>query len=170
MCSYPYDDIRATDVMTRDVLCLNEALDLHECEKLLLEKGISGAPVVDDEGRLIGVLSKTDLVTHHFTAGEEEGADEDSLQREAVAGSHVFEYSSPRARDLMSPVPCTAPEHCSLRALAAIMVQRGVHRVVITRHWRVVGIVSTMDILKAIATGSGSKIIPQLHDPEKVIA
>ena len=143
---------KARDVMTREIVCLNQDADLHECEKLLLDRGISGAPVVDEEGRLLGVLSKTDIVSHHFASGEEEEGDERSLRVEKTAGSHVFEYNSPRARDLMSPVPCTAGESCTLGALAALMVRRQVHRIVITRNERVVGIVSTMDILRAIAT------------------
>lgn len=168
MYGYPYDGIRATDVMTRDVFCLNETLDLHECEKLLLERGISGAPVVDDKGRLLGVLSKTDIVSHHFTSGEEEGGDERSLIVEKTAGSHVFEYKSPLARDLMSPVPCTAAESCCLGALAALMVRKEVHRVVITREERVVGIVSTMDILRAIATEPDAKCAE--HRPDSGLA
>jgi CBS domain-containing protein len=143
--------MKARDIMTSDVVCLNQDLDIHECEKLLLERRISGAPVVDDEGHLLGVLSKTDIVSHHFVSGQEEGGGEDSLVIEGETGAHVFEYNSPRARDLMSPVPCTATESSTLRELAGLMVQREVHRVIITRRWKVVGIVSTMDILRAIA-------------------
>lgn len=164
MCGYPDSGIKARDIMTRDIVCLYQDTDLHECEKLLLDRGISGAPVVDEEGRLLGVLSKTDIVSHHFASGEEEGGDERSLRVEKTAGSHVFEYNSPLARDLMSPVPCTAAESCSLGALAALMVRREVHRVVITKEGRVVGIVSTMDILRAIATEPDAKSMEHRFD------
>ena len=159
MRGYPNDTIKAWEIMTPDVVCLNDELDLHECERLLVERGISGAPVVDQNGHLLGVLSKTDLVTHHLASGEEEGGGEDSLRLEEVAGSHVFEYNTPRARALMSPLPCTATETCSLGELAALMIERGVHRVVILRQRKIVGIVSTMDILRVVATGAGPKRI-----------
>lgn len=152
MCGCPSDDIKAADIMTRDVVCLNEDLDLHECEQLLLERGISGAPVVDEQGHLKGVLSKTDIVGHHFASGEEEGADEKEYHMEGVRGARVYEYNAPRAKELMTPVPCVATEFMTLGELAALMVRREVHRVIICRERRVVGIVSSLDILRAIAT------------------
>lgn len=144
--------IKASDIMSRDVVCLNEELDLRECEKILLERGISGAPVVDTNGRLRGVLSKTDIVTHHFSSGEEEGSSEESFHLEGVRGAHAFSYTSPAARDIMTPVPCTASEWATLGEIAALMARREVHRVVICREGKVVGIVSSMDILRAIAS------------------
>ncbi len=144
------ENIRAGDIMTKEVVCLNEDLDLHECEKILLNKGISGAPVVDVDGHLKGVLSKTDLVTHHYVGGEE--AREDiSYKMEDVRGAYVVDYNTPSAGDMMTPVPCVATEWATIGEIAALMVRRQVHRVVILKDRRVIGIVSSMDILRAIA-------------------
>jgi len=145
------DNIKAAEIMTRNVVCLNEDLDIRECEKILLEKGISGAPVVDTEGHLLGVLSKTDLVTHHYVTGEESSGAEENYHLEGVRGAHVYQYSTPAARDVMTPVPCVATEWSTVSELAALMVRREVHRVIICRERKVVGIVSSMDILRAIA-------------------
>ncbi|HKY31120.1 MAG TPA: CBS domain-containing protein [Candidatus Polarisedimenticolia bacterium] len=144
------ETIKAADIMTRDVVCLNEELDLHECESILLERGISGAPVVDTEGRLKGVLSKTDLVTHHH-AGGEEIVDAGPYRLDGVRGAHLLQVAPSAARDIMTPVPCVAAEWATLGELAALMVRREVHRVVICRDRKVVGIVSSLDILRAIA-------------------
>lgn len=144
--------MKAADIMTRDVVCLNEELDLHECEKILLERAISGAPVVDTEGRLLGVLSKTDLLSHHYVSGEEEGGAADSPRVQTPRGTHVFRYEMPTARDVMTPVPCIATEWATIGELATLMVRREVHRIVICRQRKVVGIVSSMDVLRAIAT------------------
>ena len=143
--------VKAEDIMTTDVVCLNESLDLHECEKILLDRGISGAPVVDEKGRLLGVLSKTDIVNHHYCSGEAEGGGDDALTTESAAGCHVFEYSSPKAGALMTPVPCIASVHTSLVDLAALMVDHELHRVVICHNRKVVGIVSSFDIMRAVA-------------------
>jgi len=54
---------RVADLMTRDVAVINRKSDVHELEKLLLEKRVHGLPVVNDEGILVGVISQTDLTT-----------------------------------------------------------------------------------------------------------
>ena len=145
--------IAARDIMTRDVVCLNEDLDIHECEKILLEKAISGAPVVDLQGHLRGVISKTDLVHYHFDRGDEEQDEGETYRIQDVAGSHVVDFNMPSAKDVMTPVPCIAEESSSIAELAALMVRREVHRVVICRGRKVVGIVSSMDVLRTIARG-----------------
>ena len=66
-----------------------------------------------------------------------------------------MDFNTPAARDVMTPVPCIASESTSLAELAGLMVRRQVHRVVICRGRKVVGIVSSMDVLRVIATGSG---------------
>ncbi|HET6371794.1 MAG TPA: CBS domain-containing protein [Candidatus Polarisedimenticolia bacterium] len=145
------ENVKAADIMTRDVVCLNEALDLRECEKILLDRRISGAPVVDDEGHLRGVLSKTDLVSHHYTSGGEESGKPGPYWDSDVHGIYVFDMSTTLARDIMTPVPCVASEWTTINELSALMARREVHRVVICRNRKVVGIVTSMDILQAIA-------------------
>lgn len=148
------ETLTAADVMTRDVVCLNEELEIRECEKILLERGISGAPVVDREGHLVGVLSKTDIVGHYH----ETGVTGDIYEVRPTSKGEVVEYDAGRACDLMTPVPCVATESATVADLAALMLRREVHRVVICRRRQVVGIVSSMDILRAIAaTRSGQR-------------
>jgi CBS domain-containing protein len=142
--------LKAADIMTRSVVCLNEDLDVRACERILLDRGISGAPVVDTNGRLRGVLSKTDLVTHHYADGEDI-IDAGPYKMEGVRGAHVVQVSPMCARDIMTPVPCVATESHTLEELASLMVRREVHRVVICHERKPVGIVSSMDILRAIA-------------------
>lgn len=150
------ENIKAGDIMTKEVVCLNEDLDLHECEKILLNKGISGAPVVDLEGHLKGVLSKTDLVTHHYVGGEEAREDV-PYKMQDVRGAYVVDYNTPSAGDMMTPVPCVATEWATIGEIAALMVRRQVHRVVICKNRKVIGIVSSMDILRAIAKEPASE-------------
>jgi CBS domain-containing protein len=150
--------LAASDVMTRDVVCLHEDLDIHECEKILLEKGISGAPVIDTQGHLRGVVSKTDLVHYHFDHGDEDVDQGETYRIQEVAGSHVVDFNTPSAKDVMTPVPCVAEESASIADLAALMVRREVHRVVICRGRKVIGIVSSMDILRAIARGAATAL------------
>ena len=155
--------LKAAEIMTKEVVCLNEELGLHECERMLLDKGISGAPVVDTEGRLRGVVSKTDLVSYHADRGEEELETSEFFRIEGLHGSHIIDLNMPVARDVMTPVPCVASETSTIGELAALMVRREVHRVVICRGREVVGIVSSMDILRAIASGR----IDEAREPKR---
>ncbi|HZI93985.1 MAG TPA: CBS domain-containing protein [Patescibacteria group bacterium] len=143
--------LKAVDIMTKDVVCLNEDLPLHECERMLLDNGISGAPVIDTTGRLRGVVSKTDLVSYHADQADEDLETGEPTRIEEMRGAHVVDFNTASAQDVMTPVPCVAPETSSIAELAALMVRREVHRVLICRGQKVVGIVSSMDILRALA-------------------
>jgi CBS domain-containing protein len=137
--------------MMTDVVCLNEDLPLHECERMLLDNGISGAPVIDTKGRLRGVVSKTDLVSYHADQADENLETNETARIEEMRGACVIDFNTALAHDVMTPVPCVASETSSIAELAALMVRREVHRVLICRGQKVVGIVSSMDILRALA-------------------
>ena len=61
----------AKDVMSNEVVCVPRDMDLRDLAKLFLEKGFSGAPVVDGSGDLVGVISQTDLLYYHLTRDDE---------------------------------------------------------------------------------------------------
>ena len=62
--------LKAGDVMVQEVISVQSKIDLRELEKIFLERKISGAPVVDQKGVLVGVISQTDPVNFHFQEGE----------------------------------------------------------------------------------------------------
>ncbi|MDR7414971.1 MAG: CBS domain-containing protein [Armatimonadota bacterium] len=111
----------ARDIMTKDVITLDPSLTVEEAADVLIRYRIHGAPVVDQEERLVGMVSLVDLV--------------------AKAGSRV--------RDIMTPDPVTASEDTPLAELAQLMLDEMVRRVPIVRGSRVVGIVSASDFLRA---------------------
>jgi CBS domain-containing protein len=111
----------ARDIMTKDVITLDPSLTVEEAADVLIRYRIHGAPVVDQEERLIGMVSLVDLV--------------------AKSGSRV--------RDIMTPDPVTASEDTPLAELAQLMLDEMVRRVPIVRGGRVVGIVSASDFLRA---------------------
>ncbi|MBW1845073.1 MAG: CBS domain-containing protein [Deltaproteobacteria bacterium] len=60
---------QVADLMTRDVAVINRKSDVHELEKLMLERRVHGLPVVNDDGILVGVISQTDLLAWHYNTG-----------------------------------------------------------------------------------------------------
>ncbi len=126
-----------TAVMSRNVVALRADVPLDRARALFLERGIGGAPVVDGEGRPLGVLSKTDLLR---------GID----PRATVA-------------DAMSRKVLTVPESAPVSETAALLAFEGVHRApVLSPEGRVVGVVTILDILRWLSQQDGY-LLPAGH-------
>jgi CBS domain-containing protein len=147
----------ARDVMTRDVVCVRAGTNLRELEKIFLEKRISGAPVVDEGERLVGVISQTDLVYYHLTRGDRpfHGSDfyrSAEIERAFEGGGYQIEdYDIGLVGDVMTPVVHTAAPETPATDLARHMAEKRIHRMIITQEEKVVGLVSAMDLLQVIA-------------------
>jgi CBS domain-containing protein len=125
------------DAMTRDPIVLRSDDALVDAAKVLDEAHISGAPVVDAAGILVGVLSRTDLL--HARATEQ-----------------LWErWPGLRVRHLMHSPAITASPTMSLDQAAAIMEHERVHRLVVIEpgHDRPVGVLSTTDLVHAMVGG-----------------
>jgi CBS-domain-containing membrane protein len=125
-------------------------------EQLLLRERVHGVPVVDADGRLVGVVSQTDLLTWHYTTGVDGATFYDAPDSTRV-GEHAGGMTRPsdirtaRIDELMSPiVHCICPDQ-SLALAAARMLSRQVHRlIVLDEQGRVLGLISAVDLLRAV--------------------
>jgi CBS domain-containing protein len=116
-------------VMSADIVCVSPDLPIEQLVALLVDRGFGGVPVVDPHGKPIGVVSKSDL----------------------IAGAHTG-----LVRDIMMPIAFTMPESASLSHAAALMAYENIHRVpVVAADGTVVGIVSSMDIVRWVAEQDG---------------
>ncbi|HEU4729583.1 MAG TPA: CBS domain-containing protein [Kofleriaceae bacterium] len=133
--------------MTRGAISVRADLSQEQLVDLLLDQGISRVPVVDGDGRPIGVVSKTDLVT----AQHEHGDTEVSQAGAGGRGRHVHEVGG-IVRDIMTPVAFTLPETTSIGEAARRMLADNVHAVpVVSAENRVIGVVSATDIVAWVA-------------------
>jgi len=124
----------AKDVMTETVVSVREDLSLEEVSALLTEHEISGAPVIDTAGSLLGVVSRADVVR---TLGS---------TPEPAAGARAL-----TVRKIMTPMADAVDETTSVPEIARLMTANHYHRVVVTRQEKTVGIVSAMDVLRLVA-------------------
>jgi CBS domain-containing protein len=154
-----WQDLTATDVMRTDVLTVSESTPLSEVERLLGENRIGGVPVTNETGHITGVVSIRDLVDrytqdpdsrprrgHGFYHLSAEG-----LEDEDFESFEVPEEAEETAGDIMTAQVYDVDAKAHLRDIAAKMVELNVHRLLVTEKKRTVGIVSTMDVLKALA-------------------
>jgi CBS domain-containing protein len=137
------------DVMTRDVVCVTEDLDIDALFALLLQRNINSVPVVDDRGRPIGVASKTDLVRWSFDRG-----DDSELLPVDARTPDLPVRRLPRATvgDIMMPLAFTLVEHAPLSYAVALMSVEDIHQVpIVSRDGAVVGMISALDVVRWIA-------------------
>jgi CBS domain-containing protein len=147
-------------IMRRDVVCVDPDLGVDSLMALMLSRGISGAPVVDAEGKPVGVVSKTDVIRACHENGGVSEVDRQpfELGGERLVmprGSHL-EPTAIRVREIMMPITFTLTESAPVARAAALMAFEGVHRlVVVSMTGTVVGIVSSLDVLSWLAAASG---------------
>jgi len=124
-------------IMARKVTCVRQDLDASEARARILSRGVSGLPVVDNWGRAVGVVSKTDLV-------------------ENAIGD---EPSGRQVADIMTPLVFSLTPDSSIGQAAALMAYEGVHRVVVVDgSGYVVGLVSSLDIARWLGRRAGHPV------------
>jgi len=129
--------MRAADLMRTDVVTFRENDPIEEVLDVLVEQHIHGAPVVDERGELVGVISQLDIHFGRMTREEDDGERSGGLT----------------ARDVMTSPPVSATEETAVVDLCQLMYKLRIHRVPIVRGSRIVGIVSSLDVCQAIASG-----------------
>jgi CBS domain-containing protein len=122
-------------------------------QHLLVEAQISGAPVVDDRGLVLGVISATDLLRVADQAFDDEVDPEPTVQHSAERPYTVAlpeRLGSLTAIDIASPEAIWVPPECSVIEVAQIMRTEGVHRVLVGRDGRLAGMLTAFDLLRAV--------------------
>jgi predicted transcriptional regulator len=146
------------DLMNPDIMTVVDEMTTDELARYLIEREISGAPVVDSQGQLIGVVSMTDIGR---TVAEPPDVasprDSDFYRDDATElsledlGQRYVEERAVTVRDVMTPVIHKVSVTASVAEVARIMVEQHVHRLVVTNGRDPVGIITSMDLLKMVA-------------------
>jgi len=146
--------ILASDIMTRDVAVVHPDTTLLTAVKLMAARGISGLPVVDDRGRVVGMVSEADLLRWHEGFTEREArwlnllADGFELAPDFLQEIHEQHR---KIKALMSSNPITVAETTPAREIASLMHTQRIKRVPVLRDGRLVGIISRGDLVRALA-------------------
>ncbi|UCH34833.1 MAG: CBS domain-containing protein [Armatimonadota bacterium] len=147
--------VEARDLMTRDVITVTPETPVSEIAKLLSEHNISGVPVVDEDGKLRGIISEADLVVRAarprfpryipFLEGVI------FLENPAHYEQEIQKMLAVAAADIMTEKVVTAPPDASVEELATLMTERNVNRIVIIEAGRIAGVVTRGDIVRTLA-------------------
>jgi CBS domain-containing protein len=171
-------------IMQTDVVTVHPSTTVRDLVRLLAERRIGGTPVVDGSGALVGIVSTSDLVRLAAGAAEpalsdvlatllpgapDAGAeglvsflamdgwgDAESLApvADAEGGGQSPVYEEYLVRDVMRRAPFSVAPESNLRELAVLFLRERIHRAPVVEGGRLVGIVTTFDVLRAVADGS----------------
>ena len=132
--------MRAKDIMIDDVICINVKESVFDAAELLLGAGVSAAPVVDDKGGVVGIVSEADLIRR---AEIDTTAKKSWLARlldsEASAAHDFVAANTRRVSDVMTKEVVTATEDATLGELVGLMERHGIKRIPIVRGRILVG-------------------------------
>ena len=143
---------RVLELMNPDVVSLRPEHSVVEAQEILSSKSVSGAPVVDDTGRVVGVVSQNDLVrrTAHPDTAEHAGQFFSSVEDYADLGATPVPAGSIRVADVMSKRVFSVNRDTGVAVAANIMRERRIHRLLVTDRGVLVGIVSSLDLLRVV--------------------
>lgn len=148
---------RAEDIMTQNVVCVYEDMSLRDLTELFLRRHITAAPVTSREGELRGVVAQTDLLRHTMRLDEELVDDSDFYRAVRIEGRRLpktFRLDPGRATvaEVMNPTVHSVGEKVSVENVARLMRDERLHRVIVERRGKVVGLISTFDLIAVLST------------------
>lgn len=153
------DDLRVRDIMQTEVITVGPDTTVRELADILAEKKISGVPVVDEQGAVIGMVSEADLIVQdaelHFPYYIQFLDSVIYLQSFHKFEERFKKAFATRVSDIMSREVIAVSPETSVREAATLMTDRNVNRLPVTESGkgggRLVGIVTRADIVRAIA-------------------
>lgn len=151
--------MKARDVMSTDVTTISPKAAIFEAAKLMLDRGISGLPVVNQEERLVGIVTEGDLFrrceigTEHHPAVRSQGS---------ISNFEIFcEYLKSHGRhveDVMTRDVVRVFENTRLAEIAALLESKRIKRVPVMGEGKICGIVSRADLLRALVRAADPSV------------
>jgi CBS domain-containing protein len=133
--------MKASEIMTREVVTVHTATSVRHAATLLTERGITSLPVLDDDERVVGIVSEVDLIRDRMPHDPRS-----HLRPEA----HEQPDPARLVRDVMSDVVVCLGENADVADVAALMLDNNVRAVPIVNGADLVGIVSRRDLLRTL--------------------
>jgi CBS domain-containing protein len=157
--------MKARDVMTLGVYTVKPTTSVKDVARLFMQRRISAVPVVDDQGKIVGIVSEGDLLHRsEISTQRRHPWWLDLMVRDEVLDAEEYiKAHTKQVADIMTRNVITAEPDTPLQEIAEILEKYTIKRLPIVRDGRLVGIVSRANLVQAIAT-SGSDLDVPLSD------
>jgi len=151
--------LTAKDIMTKDVVTVKPDTSIEELSTLLVSNEISGAPVVDADGAIVGMITENDLISRnkrlHIPTVVSFLDAVIYLESSKKFADDVKRLTATKVGDICAKKVVTITEDTTLTDIATIMSEKNVHLLPVVRSGKVVGIVGKRDVVKAVAQQAG---------------
>ncbi|WP_416139948.1 CBS domain-containing protein [Halomonas sp. HK25] len=146
--------MQAADVMTQSVITVSPDSEVSEIASLLLEHGISAVPVVDDGGKVLGIVSEGDLMRR---VENDTSPRKSSWWLKLFAGHDAADYVKShgrRASEIMTKDPITIDTEMPLHKISRVLEKHHIKRVPVVKEGQLVGIVSRSNLLRGFSVAA----------------
>lgn len=157
--------MQASDVMTSHAICVAPDLPIQAVANTLVKNGISAAPVVAQDGKLVGIVSEGDLIRRVETGTERRHSWwlEMISSRRSLAAEFTKSHGL-TAKDVMTTQVLTAGPDTPLHVVADLMERHGVKRIPIVKDGNIMGIISRANLVQALASGAHNTPVEDADD------
>jgi CBS-domain-containing membrane protein len=147
--------MKARDIMTTPAIAVRPGVSVAEVADILVKSEISAVPVVDDHGKLVGIVSEGDLIRRTETGTERRRAWWlRLLTGEAELASDFIKANARRVEDIMTRDVITVTDETPVGEIASLLEKKRIKRVPVVAHGDLVGIVSRANLVRALAAAS----------------
>ena len=147
--------LAARDIMTKKVITVSPEMLVSELAETLAGKNIGGVPVVDADGRLVGIVTQNDLVERVQELKLPPAINILDFHVYLQIPSHLFrkveKMLGATVADIMSPKPLTVSPETPVPQIAALMAEQQMHTLPVLEQGKIVGIIGKMDLVRAVA-------------------
>ncbi|BCB96928.1 membrane protein [Dissulfurispira thermophila] len=146
--------LKAKDIMTRDVITVKPATTIEELAHIFIERKISGAPVVDDNGDITGIVTENDLISQnkrlHIPTVVRLFDAFIMLESPSKIEKEIRKMAAVTVADICIKDVITVSEETPVEGIATIMSDKKVHLIPVVEGKKVKGIIGKMDIIKGM--------------------
>lgn len=149
--------VLASEIMTPSIKAVPQSWTMDRLARFLTDNEISGSPVTDEAGNIVGIATLKDITEFRWNANRSGGGrplteeEQQEARRLRMLMFEEMEKVPVEVRDIMTPIVLAVDESTPVRDIANIMMKEHMHRIFITRDSKITGIVTTYDILKVIS-------------------
>jgi CBS domain-containing protein len=143
--------MKVRDFMSAPVTTVHPDSPVMDAAQLMLKHHFSGLPVVDDNGRLVGIITEHDLLGPADRPGSRKPYWLQLMIERAAAAKEAIRFDEAKVKEVMTCGPLVVMEDTPIENVCRLMHERGIRRLPVVRNGRLVGIVSRADLVCALA-------------------